>query len=116
MVCNGCGRMIPDDATECNYCFEKVKKIDIEKYKKSFMPKRNAKELIITFLLILILIVIGFILYKNITNFTSGEGIKERKSTDSNTTTSRTIDTIDAAKDVVNEYNKKIGSMDKVIQ
>lgn len=82
MICNGCGRMIPDDATECNYCFEKVKKIDVDMYKKSFMPKRNAKELIMTFLLILVLIIIGIILYNNIKNFTKGEGLKERKTSD----------------------------------
>ena len=79
MVCNGCGRIIPDDATKCDYCLEEVQKIDVEKYKKNFMPKRNAKELIITFFLIIVLILIGFILYNNIKNFVSGEGISDRK-------------------------------------
>ncbi len=118
MVCNGCGRIISDDAEKCDFCYTEVEKIDVEKYKKSFMPKRNVKELTITFFLILILVVIGFVLYKNITNFTSGEGLNERKTVDNNTVnpTNTPIDTIDTARNVVDEYNKKIENMDRVLQ
>lgn len=118
MVCNGCGRIIPDDAQKCDFCYTEVEKIDVEKYKKSFMPKRNAKELILTFILIIALIIIGFILYGNIKNFTSGEGLNERKSVDSKTADSinTPIDSINTAKDVVDDYNKKIENMDRVLQ
>ena len=107
MVCNGCGRTISDDSTKCEYCFEEVEKIDVEKYKKSFMPQKNAKELIITFVLILILVLIGYILYHNITNFTSGEGLKKNN-------TNNNI--IEKAKDITDEYNKKIEDINKVME
>lgn len=102
MVCNRCGRIISDDATKCNYCFEEVQKIDIEKYKKSFMPKRNFKELAITFFLILVLITIGFILYNNIKTFSIEDNINNTNEDND------IINQINNTKDVVDDYNKKI--------
>ena len=30
MVCNGCGRIISDDAEKCDFCYTEVEKIDVE--------------------------------------------------------------------------------------
>lgn len=76
MICNKCGKLLPDDATKCDNCFSEVEKIDFEKFKKNFMPKKNVKELIITVILIIIIIAIGFIIYSNIKNFDFSGGIK----------------------------------------
>ena len=100
MICNRCGKELAPDATECDRCYEKVERIDVEMYRKRLKSKSNVWELLLTLILVVALIFIGIVLYNNLKDTKPKEEITNKR-------TNTPIDSINDAKDIVNEYNNK---------
>ena len=106
MICNRCGKELAEDATRCDNCFEEVERIDVEKFKQNMKPKKNTKEIVLIFFLVIVLIFVGIYMVKSIDNTNVTDGLKERKP--SKDPISNTVNTINNVNNVVSKRNIEV--------